>query len=543
MIAEVQDGDCLPEMRQTAATLYQKGRYEEAVALIKPLLTSPHVDAQLLNLAAACCLSMGRAQEAAGLWQQMLDRQPNHYDALNNLGVVLSELDRMEDAEACFRRALAVTPGHPGAYINIGRLFARLRRFEEAEHAYRHAIVLQPQSFEAWQNLGVMYREQRRLPEAASALGHALAENPHDASTHFDLGVVLTLQKRLDEAETSYRQVLALSPHHFEAKQNLAHLLLSLGKFEEGWELYETRYDPAWPQRVVTPPAVDYPVWRGEDLSGKSLLVYSEQGHGDSLQFCRYLTALKACGLSKLTVVCSEELQPLLELIAGVDLCISPERLDSAPRHDYLCLMMSLPCRFRTTLHCVPASTPYLRVPRERIAKWAGRLPGNRFKVGLVWAGAPRVHRPELNAVDRLRSFDAITYIPLLRIPGITFVSLQKGETTQMQINAIPADLRPLDLMHDVHDFADTAAIIEQLDLVITVDTAIAHLAGALDKPVWILSRNDACWRWLNDRDDSPWYPSARLFRQPSPGHWDEVISRVTCELANRAFEFSRRVG
>jgi hypothetical protein len=192
---------------------------------------------------------------------------------------------------------------------------------------------------------------------------------------------------------------------------------------------------------------------------------------------------------------------------------------------------MSLPHRFGTTLASIPGATPYLRVPATSAKKWQGRLPESKPKVGLVWAGDPRPDQPAINAVDRRRSLEARAYLPLLRAPGITFISLQKGALTQPQIDTLPPELRPFDPMHDVHDFADTAAIIQQLDLVITVDTSIAHLAGALNTPTWILSRYDGCWRWLHERDDTPWYPRTRLFRQTQPGEWGEVIERVRAAL------------
>jgi hypothetical protein len=193
--------------------------------------------------------------------------------------------------------------------------------------------------------------------------------------------------------------------------------------------------------------------------------------------------------------------------------------------------MMSLPHRFGTALASIPGATPYLKAPPSRVARWKGRLPGGKTKVGLVWAGDPRPDQPAISAIDRQRSLDARAYLPLLGVLGIVFVSLQKGASAQPQIETLPPELRPFDPMHDVHDFADRAAIIEQLDVVITVDTSIAHLAGAFDKPVWILSRYDGCWRWLHDRDDTPWYPNARLFHQTQPGEWSEVIERARLAL------------
>ncbi len=200
------------------------------------------------------------------------------------------------------------------------------------------------------------------------------------------------------------------------------------------------------------------------------------------------------------------------------------------PGHDYWSLMLSLPIHCGTTVETIPARTPYLRAPANLTRAWRARLPEHGFKVGLVWSGDPRTHDRGSNAIDKRRSVQAQAFLPLLELAdaaNVTFVSLQKGPASQPQIEALPQHLRPFDLMHDVRDFADTAAIIECLDLVISVDTSVAHLAGALNKPVWIFSRHDGCWRWLRERDDTPWYPAARLFRQTVPGNWADVIDRV----------------
>jgi Glycosyltransferase family 9 (heptosyltransferase) len=273
------------------------------------------------------------------------------------------------------------------------------------------------------------------------------------------------------------------------------------------------------------------PEWRCESLDGKTMVVVSEQGFGDSLQFCRYLPLLKRQGLKRLNLVCPSALVTLMETVDGVDACVTSSRSLDIPAHDCSCFMMSLPLRFHTTVDTIPAAVPYLRAPADRLPTWRERLPSEGFKVGLVWAGNPRPDMPGANAVDRRRSLDARAFLPLLAIPGLTFISLQLGDATRPQLDSIPRDIRPLDPMGDVRDFADTAAIIECLDLVISVDTSTAHVAGALNKPVWILSRYDACWRWLRERDDSPWYPSVRLFRQSTPGHWGDAIERVAVAL------------
>jgi tetratricopeptide (TPR) repeat protein len=516
----------------SAIDLYRSEKFSEALSLLESALRMGNSDKRVLNLAASCFLQMNRPYEAETLWRRIVDDYGDDSDALNNLGVVLHELGRLSEAEAYFNRTLNVSPGHVGALINYGRLLVQLLRNDEAERMYLQAVKLQPLAVEAHENLGVLYRKARRLKEAEYAFRRVLDIKTTDAEAHLSLGVVLKWQRRLSEAEASYRHALTLNPGYFEVKLNLAHLLLTLGQMSEGWLMFESRYDANWSNRVVSLPTLGFPVWQGEPLVGKSLLVWPEQGYGDSLQFCRYLPLLKERGVEKLTIACPRPLASLFATIAGVDACIVIDEMCSISQHDYVCLLMSLPHRFRTTLATIPASPPYLSVPPERLAKWKDRIPHGRFKVGLVWAGDPRVDRPELNAVDRERSLSAVSLLPLLELDGITFVSLQKGENTRPQLDSLATDLRPFDPMEDVDDFADTAAIIDQLDLVISVDTSVVHLAGALNKPVWMLSRYDGCWRWLHHRDDSPWYPKLRLFRQTAPGDWDDVIQRVTMALS-----------
>ncbi|WP_244849906.1 glycosyltransferase family 9 protein [Caballeronia sp. SL2Y3] len=274
---------------------------------------------------------------------------------------------------------------------------------------------------------------------------------------------------------------------------------------------------------------MSYPQWRGEPLAGKSLLVVTEQGFGDSIQFIRYLPMLKAQGAAKLTVVCPPALAALLESANGVARCVTPDALAALQPHDYWCF---LPARAGTTLDTIPRATPYLHASASRIEYWMRRLPDTP-KVGIAWSGEPRPWMPDSFGAFSRRWLDASLCELLFATPGVTFVSLQKGPTARAQLAALPARLRPLDPMNDVADFADTAATIASLDLVISVDTAVAHLAGALGKPVWILLCANACWRWLEDRDDSPWYPTARLFRQRAPGQWIEVIERVVDALTD----------
>jgi len=386
----------------------------------------------------------------------------------------------------------------------------------------------------------MLLHQSQRLPEAEACYRSALRVRPGFVEAYNKLGCLLYDAQRLDEADTCFRRVLGLSPGYLPARHNLSLTLLKAGRYEEAWPLHESRYleSEEWGKEDMLGhrPDLPFPQWQGEPLAGKSLLVWPEQGFGDCIQFARFFPLLKARGLSKLTVASLPGLRVLFENTEGVDAWVGSDDLANIPRHDYWCLIMSLPLHFGITLDSIPASLPYLRVPADAVAYWRQRLPRG-VKVGLVWSGESRPDYAHANAVDRRRSVHLRTYLPLLRQPDITFVSLQKGAAAQAQLAEIPPELRPLDLMDEVRDFADTAAIIENLDLVISVDTSVAHLAGALNKPVWILSRFDGCWRWMQDRDDSPWYPGVvRLYRQERSGDWIPVVEKVVHEFTHGVF-------
>lgn len=474
----------------------------------------------------------GDIESAVVAFRQALDVDPDWLRAKIDLGCMLQILRCYTEAEPILRQALAEDPEAEYARCALGRVLSDTRRLEEAEVHYREAVRINPDFFQAHHNLGLLLAHTNHLQEAEGALRRALSINPASHQTHSNLGSVLRQLGRPEESIRAYRQALALKPDFVAAKANLAQPLLGIGEYKEGWALYESRHDAALGTHFTDAPRVTWPRWRGEPLAGKSLLVWPEQGYGDVLQFCRYLPLLKARGVDRLAIACQPALQRLLGSLEGVDAVYALDGKSDIPRHDYWCFVMSLPHLFDTTVETIPATMPYLRPPADLVTGWKSRLSREGFKVGLVWAGNPRLHSPASNAFDQRRSMTPRKLLPILQTPGVTFVSLQKGETTQRQIHELPSDLRPLDPMDDVQDFADTAAIVECLDLVITVDTSMAHLAGALNKPVWILSRYDSCWRWLRDRDDSPWYPCARLFRQIEPGNWDEVVARVADALA-----------
>ncbi|WP_258397072.1 tetratricopeptide repeat protein [Paraburkholderia unamae] len=528
-----------------ALAAHAEGRHDAALEALLRVLDAQPANAKALELAArtlagdtealadahhnlaAWLYRRGRFAAAGHAYRRVLSIRPDDVSALSNLALTLMREARTDEAEATLARALALDPHDVGALLNQGVLMWRLGRLAAAEAAYRTLLDRWPDHVAAWNNLGLLYKDMNRLPDSEAACRRALALDDGIAEVHNNLGNALWQLGRVEASIEAYRRALALRPDYAAARANLALPLLCLGAYEEAWPLYEARHEPSIGEGGVARPPVPYPQWRGESLAGKSILVWPEQGLGDSLQFCRYVPMVKALGAAQVSVACAPALARLFETLAGADRVIPLNGEGRIEGHDYWCLTMSLPMRFGTTLATIPARAPYLHARDDEAQAWRARLPAGALKVGLVWAGHPREDQAASNAIDQRRSLDARSFAPLLRTPGVTFVSLQLGATTRPQIADLPAEARPFDPMDDVRDFADTAAIVANLDLVITVDTSMAHLAGALGKPVWVLSRYAACWRWLKNRDDSPWYPTARIFRQSTRDAWGDVLQRV----------------
>ena len=501
------------------------------------------------------------ATQAEACYRAAVALDPQFEAALYNLGNLLLKRCEWEEAEQCYRRAIAANPADAQTHAQLGLVLAQRKHPAEAEQAYRHAIALDPECAEAHANLGLLLEDGQRLDEAerclrlalaispdsteiVSNLGNLLAQsdradeaeqcyreairlNPASASAYCNLGVLLATRQRDDlGAEKCFRQALACDPKHALTQFNLGHLLLALGRLEEGWAYHEARYAQGIPNQTTTMPTICAAQWQGEALTGKSLLAISEQGFGDAIQFCRYLPLLKELGAARITLKCRTELTPLFATLAGVDTLMDSSEEAVAP-HDYWVFLHSIPFHCNTTLNNIPARIPYLHALPERLARWSPRLPSGAFRIGLVWKGN-RIH-----SNDTQRSLADLAILkPLWSVPGVIFVSLQKGQGEDQALH--PAADQPLHhLGGEMADFADSAAIVACLDLVICVDTAIAHLAGALGKPCWVMLPDyKADWRWLRERNDTPWYPqSMRLFRQTVRGDWNPVVADITRAL------------
>jgi Flp pilus assembly protein TadD len=489
----------------------------------------------------------GRLDTAQTLLDLILAQNPKHVEALYLLGVLAFESGRLESAQSWIERAIQVQP-NPIFYNTLYLVQIRLGAFANAEQTAQRGLAVQPDSPALLHSLAATLEKQGRLEEAAIGYRRVLELEPDNPWAHGNLGALSKTMGAFDDEEWHLRRAVTLAPTNLGFRANLGHSLLAKGHYEEAWPYFEDRW-----ANFVTPDGRPYPVrpqlplpqWKGENPDttnrtdrmlkrGKRLLVISEQGYGDSLQFVRYLPL----ALKRFSQVGYMGPRPLRRLYEESLCSRSPGLvlLDPGPPDlgdwDWCCLLMSLPMAFGTRLDNIPAAIPYLHAHARRAARWHARLaalpdPGLP-RVGVVWAGG-HSGLP----VDRERSLTSTQIAPLLALSHVRWISLQKTDDPAKL--ADPASkARLTDWTDEITDFADTAALIENLDLVISVDTSVAHLAAAMGKPVWLLNRFAGCWRWLRDRDDSPWYPTLRLFTQSQRGNWDDVLARVAAELKQR---------
>ncbi len=437
-------------------------------------------------------------------------------------------------AEYCLREAIGLRAGFPEAHANLALLLDQSGRKAEAETYYRQALALDPCDAQTHVNVGVMLAGLMRFDEAEAHYREALALESDSPAAWSNLGVLLACRKREDEAESCYRRALALDARHANAQFNLAYLLLRQGRYAEGWRRMEARDWYAPLERHFSCPR-----WRGESLAGKTILIGVEAGHGDMIQFCRYAAVLKSRGAAAVSVLCQPALQALFARADGVDAVLPIDRPVPASGWDYWTPPLSIPYHCQTRLSTIPARLPYLHADPVRVADWAARLAGQarcgEMRVGLVWQGNAAFEN------DAERSLSSLAVLaPLAGVPGVRFFSLQKG-AGEDQAKRPPPGFPLVDLGAQLGDFADTAAVLENLDLTISVDTAVAHLAGALAKTCWVLLPDyKTDWRWLAECCDSPWYPGVlRLFRQPRGGGWDAVVDALQGALR----EFVQRGG
>ena len=473
---------------------------------------------------------LDRHEKALASFNEALRLHSTFFQALHDAGLSLSALQRYDEAIARFDSAIAIDPLSWTAYYNRGIALGHLKRYEEEIASYDKALSLNPDGAQISGNRGVAFGQLGRHEEAITCFKRSLELDGTNADVLCSYGAVLSDLARYDEVLATQEKALKLQPDHAKAHFNCAHVLLLHGDFEQGWREYEWRWKT--PEFVAGKHLPRGPAWTGQQsLQGKRILLYAEQGYGDTLQFSRYACLVADLG-ADVTLEAQPALVSILRSLNGVQVISSGE---PRPEFDYHCPLMSLPGIFGTDLSSVPASVPYLTAEPGKVRHWQSRLiRKGRPCVGLVWNGGFRADKPEQWSANERRNIP-LQQVARLNCAGIEFFSLQKGEPAESEVQNRKAELWPQDNLFlfsdELKDFGDTAALIANLDLVISVDTATAHLAGAMGKPVWILNRYDTCWRWLLERSDSPWYPTATLYRQSNMGDWDAVIERVRSEL------------
>lgn len=497
----------------------QAGNIKAAEATCTEILALQPRDAEALNLRGM--IAQHRADFAAAVisYQAAIAVRPDAAGFYNNLGVSLNALGRVSEAAESYARAATLNPKSAQIHLNLGNALRTLGRAQESVDALRAAVSLQPGYADARNSLAMSLYLTGDLEGSIAEFEHAASLRPDLASAWSNLANVLRDFGRIDEAHAAYRRAIAIQADHPDAHKNLAILRLLLGDYDNGFLEYEWR----WQCDNAQLRQFDRPRWTGQDMAGKTIFVYEEQGFGDVIQFSRYAKVLADRG-AKVIFGCRPELTRLTSCCSGVSQVVAAGQ--PMPTFDLHSPLLSLPlfCGTRT-LADVPANVPYFKLRREITQPWKDRVAGpTRPRVGLCWAGNPQ------NRNDRYRSIPLEKFVPLTSAGQFEFHSLQLGPAAGDRQRVPELSLISHDLA--LRDFADTAALIEQLDLVITIDTAVAHLAGAMGKPVWVLLPAAPDWRWLLERTDSPWYPTARLFRVTQDR--DEVIRRLASNLAER---------
>lgn len=458
-----------------------------------------------------------RMDEAIDIYRQAVTHWPNFAEAHNNLGNALKDRGDYDGAIVSLRQALMLLPENPTIHTNLGNAQLALGLIDDAIVSFRESLRLRPEDAETYYNLGNALRTGLRFEEAIRVYRRAIAIRPGLVAAHNNLGLSLQTLRNLDQAVAAFEHAIELVPQYPMAHYNLGLLLLLRGDFERGWPEFHWR----WKTREFAPlhPDVRQPLWDGSDLAGKRILLHAEQGFGDTIQFARYVP-LVAQHNAKVVLQVHPELIDLLRNVEGVHEMI--EHGKAIPEVDCHCPLMSLPMVMKTRVETIPASVPYIRSAKTLAEYWSNRVRalGRGIKVGICWEG--RMIRQD----QRGRAIRLEELAPLASDPRMIFFSLQRGDAAAQTISP-PAGMNMVDWTDDLGDFADTAALISGLDLVITVDTVIAHLAGALGRPVWVLLKQTPDWRWLLDREDSPWYPTMRLFRQQRPGDWSTPVEQV----------------
>ena len=516
-----------------ACVLHEGGALVQAKAMCEAILNVQPAHVEALSRLGMIVGQSGDLMGAVQLFAQVTALDPKHVVATYNMAVAFYNMRRFNAALTVCDRVIAIKPDFADAHFSRGNVLRDLNRLSAARDCFERAIALKPDNEEYFVNLGNVLRDLGQLDAALMQYARAIALNADCAEAHQCRGVVLMDLQQLPAALDSLERAIALKPDYAAAHCCKAYALLMAGDFERGWAEYEWRRKDENGPLCRDNRSFSRPLWLGQcPIQGKTVLLHSEQGLGDTLQFCRYVKLVADLG-ARVILEVPPALVTLLAGLGGVSQIA--ERGSPLPEFDYQCSLLSLPLALKTTLSTIPGGIPYLRSDAGRRNHWQSVLGGRtKPRVGLAWSGGFRSHQPELWGVNGRRNIPLAKLAPL-KSPEIEFYSLQKGRPAESELAELIAknwdgpQLR--DHTSELRDLADTAALIEQLDLVISVDTSIAHLVAALGKPVWLLNRFDTCWRWMTVRTDSPWYPTMKLYRQERPGDWDGVVQRVKTDL------------
>ncbi|MGD0463126.1 MAG: tetratricopeptide repeat protein [Tepidisphaeraceae bacterium] len=514
-------GDSAARAIEIALTHHRAGRLAEAEQIYRQVLSRQPDHPDALHLLGAVLGQRGQPQLAIELIGRAIGLRPQVPDYHANLGEFLRHAGNLEQSAASFRRAIALKADEPGYHNGLGVTLAEGQQIEPAIGEFRSAIALKANFADAYSNLGGALRTAGRLEEALAAIESAIKLQPQVRGAHNHLGLVLADMGRYQEAISAYSTALALKPDSAKAHSNLSQVYLLLGDYRRGWAEYEWRLQVP---SIVGPWRFERSRWDGGDLTGKTIFLHPEQGFGDTIQFVRFIPQLADRG-AKIVLGCPAELSRIFQGFG--EIVLQGQRIGP---HDVHCSLLSLGAVLGVTADAIPAPIPYLKADSQLAEEWGRRFDSgdNRLRVGLVWGGRP-THPNDRNRSMRLRQF-----APLASAAKAAFYSLQKGAASAEAADP-PPGMQLTDWTQDMNDFADAAALLANLDLLITVDTATAHLAGAMGKAVWLLLPFVPDWRWMLEREDSPWYPTMRLFRQKTAGDWGDVLRRVEEELGRFA--------
>ena len=506
--------------------LYNQGQLTAVVEQAQ-VLTEQYPKAFIIwNILGIAHKVLGKTFKASEAFKKVTELNPTYADGFSNLGVTLQEQGKLEEAIEAYEKALAIKPNYAEAYNNMGNALKDQSKLEEAIEAYEKALALKPDYAEAYYNMGTILQEQGKLEQAREAYEKTLALKPDYAEAHNNIGTTLQEQGKLEQAREAYEKAIALKPDYAEAYYNSSLVYNLKGEIQKGLELNEYRF---YLQKVITRAPREKLSWNGfESIEGKKFFVYEEQGLGDIIQFCRYLPILVKQGAT-VTFMVRKKLHALLSTLGNEIILV--DTLPDESHIDFEAPLMSLPHLLNTSLETIPSLESYLSADYLRVVSWGKLLGAKKFKIGICWQGSK-------SKIDIGRSFSLSLFEGISKLPNVELVSLHKGEG-EKQIQDIQFDLTTCGSDFDVGQdaFLDTAAVIVNCDLIITSDTAVAHLAGSLGCETWLILKYVPDWRCMLNRPDSPWYPTMTLYRQKTPGNWEDVFTSVEQKLLSKLNE------